>query len=40
MLRWYIIPREIFEKKLFEDIEAKFGMVELLLGGQGKKDFM
>ena len=23
-----------------EDAEAKFGMAELLLGGQGKKDFM
>ena len=24
----------------YEDVEAKFGMVELLLGGQGKKDVM
>ena len=40
VLRWYITLQEIFEKKPCEDAEAKFGMVELLLGGQGKKDFM
>ena len=28
------------EKKSCEDAEAAFGMVELLLGGQGKKYFM
>ncbi len=39
-LHWYITLQEIFEKKPCEDAEAKFGMVELLLGGQGKKDFM
>ena len=37
---WYITLQEIFEKKPFEDVLAKFGMVGLLLGGQGKKDFM
>ena len=30
---WYITLQEIFEKKPCEDAEAKFGMVELLLGG-------
>ena len=40
VLRWYITLQDIFEKKPCEDAEAKFGMVELLLGGQGKKDFM
>ena len=35
VLRWYITLQEIFEKKPCEDAEAKFGMVELLLGGQG-----
>ena len=40
VLRWYMTLQEIFEKKPCEDAEAKFGMVELLLGGQGKKDFM
>ena len=34
-----IIIMRIFEKKPCEDAEAKFGMVELLLGGQGKNDF-
>ena len=33
-------PTRFFEKVSCEDGEAKFGMVELLLGGQGKKDFM
>ncbi len=28
------------KKKPCEDAEAKFGMMEQLLGGQGKKDFM
>ena len=40
VLRWYITLQEIFEKKPCDDAEGKFGMVELLLGGQGKKDFM
>ena len=40
VLRWYITLQEIFEKKSCEDAEAKFGIVELLLGGQGKKDFI
>ena len=40
VLCWYITLQEILEKKPCEDAEAKFGMVELLLGGQGKKDFM
>ena len=40
VLRWYITLRDIFEKKPCEDAEVKFGMVELLLGCQGKKDFM
>ena len=39
-LCWYITLQEILEKKPCEDAEAKFGMVELLLGGQGKKDFI
>ena len=39
VLRWYITLQEIFEKKSCEDAEAEFGMVELLLGCQGKKDF-
>ena len=36
-LRWYINLQKIFEKKSCEDAEAKFGMVDQLLGGQGKK---
>ena len=40
ILRWYIALQEIFEKKPCEDAESKFGVVELLLGGQGRKDFM
>ena len=40
VLWWYIPLQGIFEKKPCEDAEAKVGMVELLLGGQGKKDFM
>ena len=41
VLCWYVTLQEIFETKPCEDAEAKFGMVELLLGGQGKKkDFM
>ena len=33
-------PARIFQENLCEDVEAKFDMVELLLGGQCKKDFM
>ena len=33
-------PTRFFLKKICEDAEAKFGMAELLLGGQGKKDFI
>ena len=40
LVRWYITLQEIFEKKPCEDVEAKFGMMELLLGGQCKKDLM
>ena len=40
MLCWYIALQEIVEEKSCEDVEAKFGISELLLGGQGKKDLM
>ncbi len=39
-IHWYITLQEIFEKKPCKDTEVKFAMVELQIGGQGKKDFM
>ena len=40
VLHWYITLQDILEKKSCDNVEAKFGMVERLLGCQGKKDFM
>ena len=34
-----MILQDFFEKKNCQDAETKFGMMELLLGGQCKKDF-
>ena len=40
VLRWYITLQRILGKSPSEDAEAKFGMLELLLGGKCKRDFM
>ena len=37
---WYITLQKIFEKKNCKDAEAKLSMVEIILEGQGKNDFM
>ena len=39
-LHWYKTLQEILEPNLYEDVETKFGTVDILLGGQGNQDFM